>query len=47
LAALLFSVAPLGGGGIAKKVKSAAKGTSIATKEMLSIIKMLMGMQGK
>lgn len=47
LASLGFSLAPFGGGGIAKKVKGAAKGTSIATKEMLSIIKMLMGMQGK
>lgn len=47
LANLLFSVAPLGGGSIAKKVKGAAKGTSIATKDMLSIIKMLMAMQGK
>jgi len=43
----LFSVAPLGGGGIAKKVKGAAKGGSVATKEMLSVIKMLMGMQNK
>lgn len=47
LANLLFSVAPLGGGSIAKKVKGAAKGTSIATKDMISIIKMLMGMQSK
>ena len=47
LAAAAFAVAPLGGGGIAKKVKGAAKGTSIATKDMISIIKMLMGMQGK
>jgi len=47
MANILFSVAPLGGGGIAKKIKGAAKDGSVATKEMLSIIKMLMGMQGK
>lgn len=47
MANLLFSIAPLGGGAALKKAKGAVKGGSAATKEVLSMIKMLMGMQGK
>jgi len=54
LAALLFSVAPLGGGGVVKKSGKTLKNhlknglvSSGTTKDILSVIKMLMGMQGK
>ena len=54
LAALLFSVAPLAGGGVVKKSGKTLKNhlknglvSSGTTKDILSVIKMLMGMQGK
>lgn len=45
LANILFSYAPLGGGGILKKGKGAVKGAGVGVEEMRSIIKLLLGRQ--
>lgn len=45
LANILFSYAPLGGGGMLKKGKGAVKGAGVGVEEMRSIIKLLLGRQ--